>query len=522
MNTDEVLVRPPRKEGFVSSLVLGVLLLVLAVFLVLVPKPPMREVGLATAVGALFFMVLGTVWGTTEYRKRCWVSLTPTGFIHRGPKGERKFTDTQFISITLRFDRHFNSGLLTGRTRHLALWIATEDDQPEKLTLTTYIKTEADDPLQPLIERVVARLLDRARQEWQQGLSVLGEGWLLEKQQLSMNPRKGQPIDINVPQLTAVDVVDDHVCIWIEGRDEVAAKLPVKTANAHILLLLLQEHLAKSERKDEEPQDGRLGRILFERRGSRFSSIGLWIIGGLLGLVAFLLLIAALAEPVILLFALGVGVLAIASFIGAFFMKKSVFRCHEWGVYQSGLFGTKTLRYDDVQSFTYGATRHFHNGVYTGTHLVLSLVPKPDSASHAITYRATLQNMDLELDNLRDHIAQVIARHMLRQLQRGKSVVWTPSISFLPQALEFQPPGWFGRKEAVVLPYSDIQGVNIEQGVFYLFAKGSSKHVTQENISAANFFPGYVLLCTILNAPILEPEQDAEAEEPVDAIPVEE
>src|SRR5262249_53388203 len=147
------------------------------------------------------------------------------------------------------------------------------------------------------------------------------------------------------------------------------------------------------------------------------------------------------------------------------------FRCHEYGVYRSDLRRERRLRYDEVESFTFAATRSFVNGVYAGTTFGLTFDPGPDRKADRITYQATFFNADRELDRLRDHIAGVIAARMARRLAANEAVTWFPGLRFLPEGLEYAPGGLFGRKEPVLIPYGEVANFTLDSGFFYLWAR---------------------------------------------------
>src|SRR5205823_2032226 len=127
--------------------------------------------------------------------------------------------------------------------------------------------------------------------------------------------------------------------------------------------------------------------------------------------------------------------------------------------------------------FTYHAISNFVNGVYTGTTVALTFDPMSRQRADRITYSAQLRDADAEVDNLRDQISRIIAGRMLQRLQQGQPVRWTSNLCYLPDGLEYRPSGWVGRKEAQVLPYDQIGGHNLDQGIFYLWAKGIQKPI---------------------------------------------
>src|SRR5262249_18602144 len=83
-------------------------------------------------------------------------------------------------------------------------------------------------------------------------------------------------------------------------------------------------------------------------------------------------------EPGMVVVALLAVVVGGCCALGAIHCRRAAFRCHEFGVRQSGLTGERKLRYLDVASFTYSAVRHFHNGVYTGTAYSFHFNPTPE------------------------------------------------------------------------------------------------------------------------------------------------
>jgi hypothetical protein len=174
-----------------------------------------------------------------------------------------------------------------------------------------------------------------------------------------------------------------------------------------------------------------------------------------------------------------------------------VFRCHATGVFQSGLSGKRRIAYDEVESFTYSATRQFVNGVYQGTFLTLKFA----SPGVTINYNRQVKNVDKDLDSLRDHVAGVIAGRMGRQLAEGQPVVWTKNLTLQPDGIEFAPQGFLGRKARRFLPYGEVGSFDIRQGVFRLFSSAKPRVTVQEQVSAANFFPGYLLLTSMFTPP---------------------
>ena len=261
------------------------------------------------------------------------------------------------------------------------------------------------------------------------------------------------------------------------------------------------------------PDQNSLGRIIFERKPHP----GLIIIY-YIGIVLFGLF--AIAGPVVMYGASTSGgrelgsewVFILFSFLffmgcvvffilGAMHHGRKAFRCHELGVYQSGLLGERRLRYSDVASFTYSATRVYVNSNYTGTTLILTFDPFSGNDRPRISFKTSVKQGDQELENLHNHIAQMIARRMADTLAAGTTVPWTMHLRFLPnQGIEHEPSGFLGRKESILIPFADIVSYDIKQGVFSIWVKDKKKPVVQERVAEPNFFPGFFLFLTLTKA----------------------
>jgi hypothetical protein len=198
----------------------------------------------------------------------------------------------------------------------------------------------------------------------------------------------------------------------------------------------------------------------------------------------------------------------------ALWTAASAFRCHERGVWQRSLWGHKHLRYDEVGSFTYQAMDHYHNGIYTGTHLTLSFQPVTPQHGRPIRFSTSVRGDDEDLANLRDTISRLIAGRMLEQWNAGHAVPWTANLTFVQDGISYRPGGLLGRKEAQLLPFAAYGGHNLQEGVFYLFRAGEKKPIFTEQTGVENFYPGWFMLLTLLHAPADEEELLAEEIDP--------
>ena len=407
------------------------------------------------------------------------------GFAVIDRSGTAEFSDEQVVGLSYYSRRKHSQGILKWSKRFFHIWV---EGQEKPVRLEDRINAGEPDPFHEMIERISENYRQRASDALEMGAVVSGDGFELDNQMLTINPQKA-PMSIPVKEITSMGIFDEELRIWRQGQDEAALSLPLHARNCYPLELLLKTRITAPE---EQPQSTHgLGRVLFERKMARGWVITLWVLA-VLSLMAGAVM--AIAEWWLLLGGLGfAGVFVLCALNGA----RSVFRCHERGVYKRSLMGERELRYDELASFSYGATRHYHNGVYTGTHLTLKFIPPAESGKKALYYNTTTKHGDAELDNLRDHISGVLAARMAELLSQNQPVQWTKNLRFMPEGIEYRPAGFLGRKDAVLLPFDQIHGFDIQQGFFMIWEKEKKKPVISEAISEDNFFPGYFVLLTL-------------------------
>ncbi|HVW01858.1 MAG TPA: hypothetical protein VHB77_16010 [Planctomycetaceae bacterium] len=446
---------------------------------------------------AAILILAGVGLPAIEIARRRWVAIGTDRFRLIERHQVREYLDSDVICFSVQLKARYREGLLTGRRRKFILWTET-DRGAERLQITSVIPAHEDDPLQPLLDRLSAELHRRATEALESGDAVEGVGWSLDRQDLHITDRRGNT-SYALEELSAVDVYDGQICVWRTGKDEPIARVPFDSANAHLLILLLRDRLSQTAAHALETGE-ELGRLLFERRPGPMATLSLAgcsaivFVIGLYLLPGFLLRRdpAAMAATAI---ALSIGVLGCAA---AWCVRRVVYRFHEHGVRCSGMFASRSLRYADVETFTYSAVRHFHNGQYTGTSVTCVLRPRRESSGKSIRYGAFLRDGDEELTSLRDHIADRIADRLHRELTAGNAVPWLKHVRFVPEGVEYRPLGWFGRKERRVLPFAEVTDVRFDAGRLLVWRRGQSKPVLRESTTQANLFPGARLLLSLI------------------------
>ncbi|MEM7454344.1 MAG: hypothetical protein AAF456_08305 [Planctomycetota bacterium] len=407
------------------------------------------------------------------------------GFAVVDRSGRAEFSDEQVVGLSYYSTRKHSQGVLKWSKRFFHIWV---QGQEKPVRLEDKIAAGEPDPFHGMIERISENYRQRASDALEMGAVVSGEGFALDNQILTIAPEKN-PHSVPLNEITSMGIFDDELRVWRQGQDEAALSLPLSARNCYPLELLLKTRI--SEPTAEPHSAGGLGRVLFERKMARGWVITLWVFAAS-SLIAGILI--GIGEPWLIP---GGLILAALFAISAWSGSRSVFRCHERGVYKRSLLGERELRYDELTSFSYGATRHYHNGVYTGTHLTLKFIPPTDSGRKSLFYSTTTKHGDAELDNMRDHISGVIASKMAEMLTNNQPVQWTKNLRFAPDGIEYRPAGFLGRKDAVLLPFDQIHGFDIQQGFFMIWEHGKKKPVISEAISEDNFFPGYFVLLSL-------------------------
>ena len=430
-------------------------------------------------------------------RNRRWVTPKDDGLTLEDPRGTFDFDDDMISDLGTWSKVRYSNGEPSGMSRKCHL-VVRAGELSTTFAFEYQFGLNQNDPLGEFLDRNLERLFEKAWADWTAGRAIEGDGWVLDREGLTHGAGPKQQT-LAVHELAAADIVDGTVSVWAVGQAMPAVKVAAGTPNALILGRLLSKKLEERGKKDEDPADG-LGRVIFERDHS--TSIGTVVVVGVVAVLMMFLsgvvLVSDIEKTQRILVALGLLVVPPGIVAAVYLTRVKILRCHTHGVCYITSLKERKLLYKDVRVFTFGATRHYTNGAYTGTAIALTFEPGSEDVGDKIAYSATIQKMDEELDNLRDFVSRVIAQHMLKRLKDNRPVTWTDGLRFLPEGLEVQPSGFFGKKDKWLLPYGEIAGTDLQQGVFYLFQTGRNKSVYEVPVSAANFFPGFLLLNALL------------------------
>ncbi|VTR94394.1 Uncharacterized protein OS=Blastopirellula marina DSM 3645 GN=DSM3645_24665 PE=4 SV=1 [Gemmata massiliana] len=423
-------------------------------------------------------------------RGRRWITLTETGFILESRHGTFEFADDEITDLATESAARYSDGVPKAMTRRGVITLLND-----RVPFRYEHPLDHPDPLETFLQRVLTDLTDRAEDTLARDETLRGYRWELTFDGLTVRTgRRERYLDIE--NIAAVEVVGGEVCVWERGETRPSAHIPAGSANALVLLTLLDRIICERGTDPDEAVGG-LGRVMFERGRSANPFVLLIITlmfasgGAALGAVAGGLRGAAL----------GIGVFAVICspvFLAVLLTAGNVFRCHARGVFRRTAWLTRELRFEDVGRFTYAATRSYYNGFYVGTSVRMSFSPRAGVNGRDVSFSISMKNGDDELSRLRDHVSRVVAVHQLQRLERGEKVKWTEGLRFSPEGLEWTSNGnLFTRPVMRLIPYDQILSTDIHEGHFSLYVRSSKKAVYTTPVSASNFFPGLAMLDAI-------------------------
>lgn len=465
------------------------------------PDPPAM---LLLAVGA-GLIVGGLVLAVVLRQRRRFLQPTDEGFLYTTAFGDRTFHDDDVMCVSLSSTENYFWGNLQSVTRRFIIWVETSA-LPERIVCISHLKPLAPDPLQGFVVRVIEGLHRAAQDAYQHGDRVEGDGWALERGQLLLKSPKSTAITA-IQDLAAVDIVDDQVNIWRMGQDLPIGRIPVRTANAHLLILMLKDLIpTRTNESETDLQAGQLGRVIFERRlGSKSVDVLGWLLVSLLIVLTLTAVVSAVFERRArrrmrtTVTAIVLGSLAAAGSSLLELKRRSRFRRHAFGIYQRGMFTERKLRFTEIANFTYVAIRRYSHGIYNGTSLTLKFVPMPALNAKPIYFTTNIHNADAELDRLRDEISGTIAERMHECWLRNGQCPWMPFLNFHGEGLEYRPLTFTGRKQPIQIPFSSIVNFDISDGTFHVWVEGQRKSTINEETTQPNFYPGLMFFSKLLN-----------------------
>ena len=468
-----------------ALLAVGLIVAIIAAVVLFVNEHATQPASLSLGVGLVLAAVAVAL--AVKSRGPAWI-ITPheDGVVFRAGPREMVCAFGDLAAVGQATEEHFSNGVYSGMTRRIRLWRKEDRVENPFVDLEVYCKADApeDGLLEGLTAVIAGSIAERIEGLLEEGRTAKAPGLELGSEQLRIGDRT-----VGLQDVAATGFHEGKLCIWLNDDERPSFRLDATKPNIVPMVEVINGRISRDAEGDESDA---LGRILFERRSSRVMA---WVLG-----------VAGLATA---LFGIGLVLLLISAWL-----FRNRFRCHEHGVYKRGLVKEKRLLYRDVGSFTYSATRQYVNGVYAGTSLSMKFVPEEATGSPTVSFSRSVRNLDRDLDDLRDHISGVVARKMLASIEAGGEAQWTPDAVLAVEEIRFRKPKLVGKGEWTSLPYSQITGSTVQDGILHLFAEGEEKSVMRLQAGAENFFPGLVAL-----GHIIAPDEEPQAEEPEEPSP---
>jgi hypothetical protein len=443
-------------------------------------------------------LVLGLIRFFVLSARRLWLEDLEDGqFALSDNRRTVELTDADLVEMNTNVSTYYENGVPKYGQRKTTL-VLDAPEFPTELELYHKWPIKNDDPLTELFSRWHTAMMVKAEQELQSAGVLVGKDWSLTRDEVNYQLQiNGKSVEDSVPMrsIAAAEVVDRKVCLWADGEDLPFLKVPLGTPNAIALMVMIAKF-----NKDKPAPAGNakgLGRVIFERNAgwTKGAIIGGVIFGLILIAGGLVMLVYQLKNPPsstgMFILAGGLILFGIALPLAGWYQRMNLLKCHERGLHRNINGKITEMRYEEIRSFTYTATRHYYNGAYTGTIVTMQF---DDHDGGTTKYTANFKNADDELDNLRDHVSRVMAGTMLKKLEAGQDVPWTGEMTFEPDGLDIQGgKGLFSKVKEQFLEWADIDNFGMDQGQFAIFAYGEKKPVYQTTVSQPNFFPGFYL-----------------------------
>lgn len=457
---------------------------------------------MAVVAGVHLIVAIGSL--VAILRSRRWLTIRSDSFSVREPSGTREFMDEQVIALADSRQTRFASGEAIGEIRRTKLWLAGPSGQEFTVCLLRFLGVDEADVMDVLIERLKCRIHENAVRELGRQVPVEAPGWELHNDELLVRGKNDSTV-VSLDGLRAIDRHEGRLRLWLAAQKRPHVELRLSDRNVWLLEELLQDRL-RAEPVSSQPVDGKpdgpLGRILAERRPSRWTSYSIYALGFFAaGVSIACCLVAFLAElifPAIIGIAIGFPAAMIISLARR--LSHSMFRICELGVEKQGVAGHQMLPYREIDVFVFDARRQHSYGRYTGTLYTLTFASR-SRPQHGIFHSESTRHEDRVLETLRDQVSSEIAHRMARAYAASGVVAWTPELRILQGAVEYRPHRprlrpWT-RRQTVRIPFRDVLDYEIEGDWFHLWTIGEERAVVKVATASPNFFAGLVLLESI-------------------------
>ena len=446
----------------------------------------------ATALGVGVLLGIGVsvlVISEAIAASRRWVIDTGTGFRWLDRRSDELIEDRKVVAVRLKRTNSRSAGNLKSVVRCFEVWT---HGRQKPLCMSNQLAGAAEDPLQPLIARIVDSLKQCAAARLASGEAFEGDGWSLNGTELTINDGGGR-VTVPLHQVEHAGPCGGVFGIWRCDESEPAARIRADSKNAPVLFALLHDWIDVREENADSSDDSvagnaGLGGLLFARR--RVGPVlAMELTAFFCACVGCLLIFSESLR----LYAIAGLSLAALLYIASRYVGVEVLRCHELAFVRTKGHGERIIHYREISEFTYSGLNWFRYGELCRTEFEVT-ARTPETTIHFVENRST---PDSDMLQLCHEVSELIADRMHDELQLGRPVPWLDDVTLLPEGLQIRRSTIWGTpaREANVLPYAAIAAVQVRGNHGFVFSKDNpASPMLERSIACTNFWPGFVLL----------------------------
>jgi len=456
-----------------------------------------RYAAIPTATAALAILATFAAF-VAQWRRRAWLTYDSDVFRIIDRTGDHEFHVADVAALAVSSKPQHSFGTVVAERHRACLWFS--DSSRSSRELITRSGIDEPSPIQPLLQRIQTRLLDRWEAALNRRQSLSGDGWEWRDDAI-ISAHQRATVRVPIGDISAVDWTTDHLRIWRNAEPNPAITLARGDRDVWLLTILLGRRFGRPGDPGVIRGSG-LGRVLRESRSrsAAVMSFSLAVLAATVAGVCFAAAIWLRMFPLALVGG-GVGLTAMALLSASLRLWRSSFRFHETGVSQTSLAGHRYLGFSEIDQFAFDARRQYSRGRYLGTLFTMVFVSEGrprDSIFH--TERAPFETD--ELLQLRERVSEEIASRLARRWSRDCSVAWTRELTLRADSLRFTRRRLFlMTPRAVDLPLAQIRDYEVRGGWFLVWGDDAERALIKTRTSAANFYPGLLLFEQIFQGP---------------------
>ncbi|MBY0458975.1 MAG: hypothetical protein K2V38_16685 [Gemmataceae bacterium] len=432
---------------------------------------------LAGLVGLAVVLVagaaMGLVWRAAARGGRRFLTDGGTGFVLAVRDQEIAIDDREVTGVGSRVLLEFVRGRPVSAAR-VGVLLTSNPDAPE--IPIRYSFDPATDPLATLFGRLTAHIAASARAALKAGRTFDGAGWALTDRGLVIGRGGRRTVDFD--RLTAVEVVDRRVCVWVRGEPDPIARFSEAGVNAAVLVEVLTERIIPGT------EEG-LGRLLFERdqRASVAVVALVWLVALAMTAGGVKFIVSNRGPEA------GIGGILVAAVVLAaatYLFRGVMLRAYTNGLRLVQPLGVQEVTFDEVTGFTYSTVRRYEralgNDFYADTLIRLAIDTRERGT---VKYEFRTKTRDAAVDALRDRMAGRVADGWHQALLAGENRPWAGGVTFTRQGLVLPGRG--------VVPYERIVGAPVNGRSCSIVGVSEGK-LAVLSCDEPNFYPGFDLL----------------------------